>query len=204
MKNAWNDIPLNDYENHMQLNSVYQLQTLNQIMKAQLSDYPVSSVMIIGVASGNGLEHIHKEKYRHVYGIDINQDYLNVCTKRYPELSEIFSPVLCDLQEKNIILPSTEMIIANLLVEYIGYENFSRHIQNIQPQIVSCVIQINEGEGVVSDSPYLHTFEHLNEIHREITEKNLVYSMKQIGYQKSKREDLPLPNGKSLLRVDFE
>lgn len=188
----------------MKLNSVYQLQTLNQIMKAQLSDYPISSVMILGIAGGNGLEHIHKEKYRHVYGIDINQDYLNVCTKRYPELSEIFSPVLCDLQEKTIILPSAEMIVANLLVEYIGYENFIRHIQNVQPQIVSCVIQINEGEEFVSDSPYLHTFEHLNEIHREIKESDIVYLMKQNGYKKIKREKFSLPNGKALLRADFQ
>lgn len=33
MKNAWNDIPPNDCESHMKRNSVYQLQTLNQIMK---------------------------------------------------------------------------------------------------------------------------------------------------------------------------
>lgn len=34
---------------------------MNQMMKGQL-DYPVSSVMILGVTGGNGLEHIQKNK----------------------------------------------------------------------------------------------------------------------------------------------
>ena len=46
----------------MKLDSVMQLQTLNKMMKTQLSDYDVSTVMILGVAGGNGLEHIDKNK----------------------------------------------------------------------------------------------------------------------------------------------
>lgn len=63
MKNPWETIKLDDYENHMKLASVSQLQAMNQMMKGQL-DYPVSSVMILGVAGGNGLEHIQKQGSR--------------------------------------------------------------------------------------------------------------------------------------------
>ena len=35
MKNPWEEIPLSDYENHMQLNSVMQLQAMNEMMKGQ-------------------------------------------------------------------------------------------------------------------------------------------------------------------------
>ena len=58
MKNPWEEISLEDYENHMRLDSVLQLQALNEMMKGQLEDYPASKVMILGVAGGNGLEHI--------------------------------------------------------------------------------------------------------------------------------------------------
>ena len=34
MKNPWEEISLDDYESHMSLDSVYQLQTMNAIMKA--------------------------------------------------------------------------------------------------------------------------------------------------------------------------
>ena len=35
MKNPWEEISLDDYENHMSLDSVRQLQTLNALMKEQ-------------------------------------------------------------------------------------------------------------------------------------------------------------------------
>ena len=90
MSHPWKDIDLNDYENHMRLENVYQLQTMNEMMKEQFSAYPAKSVMILGIAGGNGLEHIDPKKFRSVYGVDINPDYLNVCQKRYSSLGDCF------------------------------------------------------------------------------------------------------------------
>ena len=67
MANPWEDIPLLDYEQHMRLDSVFQLQTMNRAMKQQLEAYPVSSAIIVGVAGGNGLEHVDTAKYRTIY-----------------------------------------------------------------------------------------------------------------------------------------
>ncbi len=36
--NPWEKISLSDYENHMSLKSVYQLQILNEIMRGQMTD----------------------------------------------------------------------------------------------------------------------------------------------------------------------
>ena len=36
MKNPWEEIPLADYENHMKLDSVMQLQAMNEMMKELL------------------------------------------------------------------------------------------------------------------------------------------------------------------------
>ena len=54
MRNPWEEIRLEDYEEHMALDSVRQLQALNGIMKAQMEAYPVKTVMILGIAGGNG------------------------------------------------------------------------------------------------------------------------------------------------------
>ena len=43
--NPWEEISLLDYERHMSLDSVKQLQTLNQIMKRQFSTYHWISVI---------------------------------------------------------------------------------------------------------------------------------------------------------------
>lgn len=37
MKNPWNEIDINDYEKHMSLENIHQLQTLNDIMKNQFT-----------------------------------------------------------------------------------------------------------------------------------------------------------------------
>lgn len=78
MKNPWEEIDLEIYESHMRLDSVMQLQAMNAIMKKQLEAYPAATAMILGVAGGNGLEHIRRGKYHTVYGVDINADYLSL------------------------------------------------------------------------------------------------------------------------------
>ncbi|MBO4473333.1 MAG: hypothetical protein J5750_00315 [Clostridiales bacterium] len=64
MSNPWEEINLDDYENHMSLESVNQIQNLNAMMKKQFEDHAVDTVMILGIAGGNGLEHIRPEKYK--------------------------------------------------------------------------------------------------------------------------------------------
>lgn len=58
MSNPWEEIDLKDYESHMSLDSVYQLQVLNAMMNEQFYTYEIKTMMILGVAGGNGLEHI--------------------------------------------------------------------------------------------------------------------------------------------------
>ncbi len=62
MNNPWKDVNLSDYESHMALDTVKQLQALNQMMKDQFNKYDIQSVMILGIAGGNGLKHVNVEK----------------------------------------------------------------------------------------------------------------------------------------------
>lgn len=204
MKNPWEEISLDDYENHMSLDSVYQLQTMNAIMKAQFEDYQAETAMILGIAGGNGLEHIRTEKYKAVYGIDINEGYLEKIRERYPMLGNVLRLMCRDLTSEADRLPKAELVIANLLVEYIGYQAFVEAIRPICPRYVSCVIQINgEAEKWVSESPYLHAFDRLDEIHHQMEENALEGEMNKIGYVCISKSASSLPNGKKLLRIDF-
>ncbi|MBP5402011.1 MAG: hypothetical protein J6Y36_02510 [Treponema sp.] len=202
-KNPWKDIPLSDYEKHMSLDSVKQLQVMNEIMKNQFFDYPVKTAMVLGVAGGNGLEHVDSKKYSKVFGVDINEAYLKETALRYKNLSEILECLCIDLITEKEKLPCSELVIANLLIEYIGYDVFCNALKIIKPDYVSCVIQINEGEGFVSDSPYLHSFDRLSEVHHQMAEKELTDAMTKAGYKKIKCEEYSLPNMKKLVRLDF-
>lgn len=205
MKNPWEEISLSDYENHMQLDSVKQLQSLNMTMKKQFEDYDVSSVMILGIAGGNGLEHINKEKFKTVYGVDINENYLQAVSERYQNLGIILKCLNIDIANEADRLPETELLIANLLIEYIGYEAFAAAVKKAGPKYVSCVIQINQSKKQwVSDSPYIHAFDGLDRVHCQMEENKLMEVMNKTGYKLIKKEADVLPNGKSLVRLDFK
>ncbi|MDE6731193.1 MAG: methyltransferase type 11 [Oscillospiraceae bacterium] len=204
MKNPWEEISLIDYENHMKLDSVMQLQAMNEMMKIQFSTYPVSSVIILGIAGGNGLEHISKDKFKKVYGIDVNATYLKEVIRRYPDLKDILECLCVNLINETDKLPNADMIVANLLIEYIGYECFQKAVQRIAPKYVSCIIQINMEDNWVSNSPYLHVFDGLESIHHQMEQHKLEKSMLKIGYHAIKTFEHLLPNGKRLVQIDFQ
>ena len=204
MKNPWEMVKLSDYENHMALDSVRQLQVLNQMMKGQLNQYEVQSAMILGIAGGNGLEHVDVKKLNKVYGIDVNKEYLSATESRYENLAGILECICVDLLSEADKLPYAEMLIANLLIEYIGYECFQKVVKAASSQYVSCIIQINEDEGFVSDSPYMHVFDDLDSVHHQMAEQELRNSMDAIDYRLIQMLEQKLPNGKKLVQLDFE
>lgn len=204
MENPWEEIPLTDYESHMKLDSVMQLQAMNEMMKGQFDAYPISSVMIFGIAGGNGLEHIQKGRFERVYGVDINASYLQAAIQRYPELGGLLECLCVNLIEETDKLPKADMIVANLLIEYIGYECFQKAVRQVNPKYVSCILQINIEDNWVSDSPYLHIFDGLEQVHHQMEEHALENTMLEIGYRVIKTLEYMLPNGKKLVQVDFE
>ena len=204
MKNPWKEIPLTDYESHMKLDSVMQLQAMNKMMKGQFDTYPISSVMIFGIAGGNGLEHIQKDRFEKVYGIDINSTYLQAVVQRYPELGDLLKCLCINLIDETDKLPKADMVIANLLIEYIGYECFKKAVSQVNPKYVSCIIQINIEDNWVSDSPYFHVFDGLEQVHHQMEAYALENTMLEIGYHAINTLEHMLPNGKKLVQIDFE
>lgn len=74
----------------------------------------------------------------------------------------------------------------------------------MDPRYVSCIIQINMEDSWVSDSPYLHVFDGLEQVYHQIGEQHLGDAMREIGYYEIKRAECLLPNGKKLVQIDFE
>ncbi len=204
-KNPWEEISLETYEKHMSLDSVKQLQLMNRIMKSQFEDYPVDTVMILGIAGGNGLEHIDIKKYKKVYGVDINELYLQETQKRYSNLADILQCLHLDIVCETEKLPQSQLLVANLLIEYIGYDAFVRAVNIINPEYISCVIQINTDEEMwVSDSPYIHAFDGLDEIHHQMESDVLNEKMNSIGFKLILQDMTELPNSKALVRQDYQ
>ncbi len=205
MANSWELIDLDIYEQHMSSNEVYQLQTLNQITKEQLLENDCTYVGILGVAGGNGLDNIDSTKTKKVYAIDINKTYLDRCEKRYKHLTDSLELLNCDLTAPEVKLPYTNLLICNLIIEYIGVSEFVstivRNTDNIET--VSCVIQKNNDTNFVSKSALTSHFDPIASLHRDINGDILVTLFKEHGFVLKKRQTYNLPNGKEFVRLDF-
>lgn len=205
MSNPWESIELSIYEKHMSSDEVYQLQTLNEITKEQLRDNEHTYVGVLGVAGGNGLDTIDSLATQKVYAIDINQNYLDICKQRYPHLGDVLKILCVDLTDEKVLLPYTNLLICNLIIEYLGEEKFTdimnRNRNNIQA--VSCVIQKNNTNSFVSNSEYNSHFGPLVSIHHDIDENKLKNLFSIIGFTCSKYKKHMLPNGKEFIRIDF-
>ncbi len=206
MANPWERIDLNKYETHMQSENVYQLQTLSDITKQQLNDYPNTNVVILGVTGGNGLEHIDTGRTKKVYGIDINREYLDVCKRRYKQLDSVLELICCDLSDTDVVLPFSNILICNLIVEYLGINQFIDLISNNKGQIetLSCTIQSNKNNSFVSESDLTAFLDPLMSIHHDIDTEGLMQKLPVTGFCCIKKVTYPLPNGKEFIRMDFK
>ena len=199
--NPWNSVPLEVYEGHMEHCS--QLQALNRVMREQMYSFPgAESVAIAGVAGGNGLEHC-SGRFRTVYGIDINPEYLRACASRFqPALGDRLRLMEMDLARGEF--PAVDLIIADLFIEYVGVEVFCSKAAAAEAKYVSCVIQCAaSGQSFVSASPYQSELEGIGRLHGDVDEAELTECMGRYGYGMSYREVIELPDGKRLIRADY-
>src|ERR1700759_1353328 len=65
-KNPWTEIPLTDYEQHMSDSSVGQLRLLNLLTKKYLTKIKPETCLFMGIAGGNGLEHVDNQVTKNV------------------------------------------------------------------------------------------------------------------------------------------
>lgn len=204
MNNPWNRVALAAYEAHMSAEGVMQLQLLSDITRQQLQ-YGKASVVILGAAGGNGLEHVDPTLTKKVWAVDINDDYLDACGQRHVRLGSALETLKLDLSAPGEALPPAELLICNLIVEYLGVRAFAELIDANKERIgvVSCVIQKNNGASFVSASASAKELECLDALHRDIDEAQLTAAMVAIGCCCIFRRSYGLPGAKEFIRIDF-
>jgi hypothetical protein len=93
-------------------------------MGEQLAAYPSRAIGVLGVAGGNGLDHIDPEATDAVYGYDINADYLAACEARYrDDLGDRLHLIETSI-DRSLTIEGVDLLIAKLIIEYVGAEEF--------------------------------------------------------------------------------
>ena len=201
--NPWKEMKLSDYEGHMNLESVKQLPVLRLMLKDQLEAFDIQRAMVLGIAGGAGLEHVAENQMDKLYGVDINDGFLAECHERFKNLYPMLELINADLMDEDCEIPMADLVICNLVAEYIGYEALFGAVCKANAKYVSVVIQVNKEQGFVSDSPYLKAFERLDEVHCLMEEDVLISKMKNEQFELLYKKTEDLPNGKILVRLDF-
>ena len=202
--NPWLQIPLDDYERHMSHDLVGQSTLLNALTKKYLDAIKPESVIFLGIAGGNGLEHIDNLITQKVYGIDINQDYLDTAFERYKHRIPSLQLLKLDINQHSQGNYKADFIWAALVLEYTGIENAlvfcTNNIRKRGHLIVS--IQSNNNKQTISPTG-IESVKKAGEIFSIIDPEKLLSKATESGYKLIGKEDNMLPNGKSIITCHF-
>jgi hypothetical protein len=119
MSNPWLGIPLADYEGHMKSAEVQQLDALAELFAEALTHCHPSSIAVLGIAGGNGLDRIDKTMTKRVVGLDINPLYLEEARQRYSDGLPLELHCM-DLAEELVDLEPVQLVHAALVFEHAG------------------------------------------------------------------------------------
>jgi hypothetical protein len=204
LKNPWPGITAADYEAHMSHPDVLQLQALNSIFQSQYEDYLPETLLYIGICTGNGLEHLRPEVTRTVYGIDINEHFLKLCTARYGGCISSLQTRCIDLNHAYFSETTVDLVVVNLVLEFIDSERFIGQLRQVMKKgtVVSIVFQIRHDAPQISSSgvkamDVLSGFK--QEVDRELLEKQLHMA----GLVRIREQSRIMGDGKELVRIDF-
>lgn len=140
-----------------------------------------------------------------MYGYDINADYVDACEARY---RDAFGDRLHLVElsiDRSVTIERVDLLIANLIIEYVGAEEFVAFAAANAGSIgvLSCVIQRNDAAGFVSSTDYASSFDALASVSSDIDPEALDSALSDAGFVALGRREYPLPNGKTLIRQDF-
>ncbi len=147
--NPWTVVPSSDYERHMGPDGVDQLATLSALFQEVYLAAQPDRLLLLGCATGNGLEHVDPTVTKRIVAVDVNLQYLGVARQRYFHLGPKLE-LYCGEAEKFRVAPgSFDLVHAALLFEYLHPEVLVRKIAEWIADSGTCsvVLQLPGGEG---------------------------------------------------------
>jgi len=202
--NPWLRIPLEDYERHMCHHLVGQSVLLNFLTKKYLDEIKPEIAVFLGIAGGNGLEHININITKSVIGIDINPDYLNIAFERYKHTITSLQLMNLDLVKNSESICKADFIWAALVLEFTGIDKALEFCTNNIQKDGHLVVSIQSNNNRQSISPTgIESIKKAGEIFSIVNPDMLQSRAAETGYRLIGKEENELPNGKSIMTFHF-
>ena len=202
--NPWNNIPLADYELHMQHEDVGQAKLLNSLTGKYLEKYNPENILFLGISGGNGLEHINPDMVKRVCAIDINSLYLAETRERFGKKIKQLDLVNADIGASDESFIKADFVWAALIFEYVGIEKCFKFISNNTADHCKLIVTVQSNNGVQSVSTTgVESVKSVGSIFVTVGKETLTEKATMFGFECVGSEEHFLPNGKSLITFEF-
>jgi len=194
--NPWSVVPAADYERHMGPEGVDQLAPLSAAFQEVYLAAQPDRALVLGCATGNGLEHVNPAVTQRIVGVDVNLQYLGVARQRYFHLGPRLE-LYCQEAEKFRAVPgSFDLVHAALLFEYLHPEVLVRKIAEWLGDGGTCsvVLQLPGGEG---PPPPTKTMQLIAKAMKLVPPEELTRLFEHYGLPRRREKTVPLKFGKS-------
>lgn len=154
--NPWLQIPASEYEGHMGPAWANQLGTLGELFGQVYGRVRPRRLVMVGAATGTGLEHIDSRLTERVVAIDVVPEYLDVLRSRFPGLAPVLETVCSPAESCVLETGSFDLVHAGLVLEYIEPAVLVDKVATwlAAEGVFSVVLQCPSTQPAVTPSPY--------------------------------------------------
>ncbi len=197
MSNPWLAVPLAEYEQHMSSVEVRQLEVLSDLFAEAIGRCRPSSIAVLGIAGGNGLDRIDTCISERIVGFDLNPQYLETVRQRYSYLPGL--ELYCvDLSAQGLELEPVQLVHAAVIFEHAGVDCcLENAIEMVAPGgHLSVVLQLPSESGQKAVTSRFSSIESLGPHFSMISPEWLCKSLAGRGFRLNHQTSCALPAGK--------
>lgn len=108
--------------------TVAQAQMIAAVLQHAVSEFKPNSLALLGAAGGNGLECVDARVVRRIVALDLNPEFLALCTKRHGNRFIHYEAILHDLADGAPPFEPVSLIFAGLILEYLDCFAFFKYL----------------------------------------------------------------------------
>ena len=194
--NPWSIVPAADYERHMGPEGVDQLAPLSATFQEVYLAAQPDRLLVVGAATGNGLDHVDPAVTRRIVALDVNMQYLGICRQRFFHLGPRLELFCTSLAAWKSPPQAFDLIHAGLVLEYMHPEPAVAQLCGwLSDQgTVSVVLQLPGGDP---PTPALKALEIIRKAQRRVDPAELTALFAAHGLRPRRSRVVPLKYGQS-------
>lgn len=195
--NPWTVVPATDYEAHMGPAGADQLAPLAQLFQEVYLAAQPDRLLVVGCATGNGLEHVDPSITKRAVAVDVNLQYLGIARQRFFHLGPALELYCSEMEKFRQAPASFDLVHAALVLEYVQPDVAVRRFAEWLAPGGNCsvVLQLPGGDAPL---PANRAMQIISKAMHFVDPAELVRLMAEQGLAKRREKRVPVKHGKAL------